>query len=146
MGRATLVRSEDVDALLADGWSVIDTAPPPPQKPLPPVTEADLRRWNPLPAGGKILRLLIPSGSKHAAQTIFGRSYPAPDGPILDAPEGDARALAANGGWMILGQVGTTEQRPSEPRRGDRFFDLWVEAELIFDGATWRHPFTGQEA
>jgi len=77
--------------------------------------------------------------------TVFGRLYSAASALVVDAPETDARTLAANGGWMLLGQVGTREERPPAPRRGDRFIDTSVEAEVIFDGAAWRHPATGEE-
>jgi hypothetical protein len=64
---------------------------------------------------------------------------------VVDAPESDARALMSNGGWMILGQVGTTEERPATAKQGDRFIDATLEVEVIFDGTTWRHPVTGEE-
>jgi len=125
--------------------SALADTPAPAAAPMSPATAEDQRRWNPLAPGEKDLRLLIPKASKRVAQVVSGRSYPVPTGPVFDAPETDARALAANGGWMILGQVGTSEQRPAFPRQGDRFLDLWLEAEVIFDGAVWRHPFTGEE-
>ena len=143
-GTATPIHPADVDELLDAGWSLASTPTPPPA-PMPQATAEDVRRWNPLPRGERELRLLIPKASKRAAQVVSGRTYPAPIGPVFDAPETDARALAANGGWMILGQVGTSEQRPANPRQGDRFIDLWVEAEVVFDGAVWRHTFTGEE-
>lgn len=144
-GMATSVRPEDVEDLLAEGWRLVDTAPPPAMKPLPPVTAEDLRRWAPQPQPGeKTLRCLIPARSKHLPQTVFGCAYPAPSGPVMDAPEPHARALAANGGWMILGQVGTTGERPATPKQWDRFIDTSIEAELVFDGAAWCHTVTGE--
>jgi len=146
MGTPNVVNSGDVDELLAAGWSLIDTAPLAPPKPLPPVTDADLRRWAPKPQPGeRILRLLIPSMCDHKSVTVFGRTFSAESMPVVDAREPDALALAANGGWMILGQVGTTEERPAAPRRGQRFIDTLFEAEVIFDGAAWRHSATGEE-
>jgi hypothetical protein len=144
-GMATLVHSEDVEGLLARGWRLADTPPPAPPKPAPPATDADLRRWYPLPAGEKRLRLLIPSSCNRIAFTYNGRPYASADGRVVDAPESDARALAANCGWMILGQVGTTEERPAAARQGDRFLDISIGLEVLFDGDTWRHPVTGEE-
>ena len=143
--KATPVRPEDVEDLLAEGWRLVDTAPPPPPKPAPPVTAEDLRRWAPHPQPDeKKLRCLIPARSSHLPQTVFGCAYPAPAGPVVDAPEPHARALAANGGWMILGQVGTTGERPATPKQWDRFIDTSIEAELVFDGAAWCHTVTGE--
>jgi hypothetical protein len=145
MGTPNLVHPDDVDELLAAGWSLLHLANSAPPPPAPPVTDADLRRWFPERAGGRKLRLLIPSACDHLSVTVFGRRYSATQALVVDAPETDARALAADGGWLILGQVGTTEERPSSPKRGDRFIDTLFEAEVIFDGAAWRHSATGEE-
>lgn len=144
-GMATSIRPEDVEDLLAEGWLLADTAPPPPMKPLPPVTAEDLRRWAPHPQPDeKKLRFLIPASASHLSQTVLGCTYPAPSGPVFDAPETHGWALAANGGWMFLARVGTTEDRPAGPKRGDRFIDTSLEAEVVFDGAAWRHTVTGE--
>lgn len=142
-GGVTMVRPEDVEKLLAVGWRLPDP-PPPPFPPYRPPTEADLRRWFPLQPGEKRLRLLIPSSCNRVAFTYNGRPYASADGRVVDAPESDARALAANCGWMILGQIGTTEERPAAARQGDRFLDVTIGLEVLFDGDTWRHPVTGE--
>ena len=149
MGTPNAVNVDDVDELLAAGWSVVNgdcnrAIPLPPQS---PITPEDIQRWAPkAQPGEKVLRLLAPARSKHTSVKLFsGRVFMPSSVGIVDAPESEAWALVGNSDWMILGQVDTSEERPATPRRGDRFNDTWLDAEVVFDGSAWRHTATGEE-
>lgn len=76
-----------------------------------------------------------------------GRSYSATPGNPISVPDFDAQVLVANG-WLLGGAtldqaVGPTSARPANPRKGQRYHDTTVGAELLWDGGVWRHTQTG---
>lgn len=89
------------------------------------------------------VRVLSHPDASHAPIVVFGRSYSAAPGTLLDVPDGDAAVLGANG-WTIIAPSGPTSARP--PRSGltgNKFFDTTLNQLLIFDGAAWRDQVTG---
>lgn len=54
-----------------------------------------------------------------------------------------ATVLASNG-FVNLGGVGTTAQRPPSPRAGQRYIDLSINADIVCDSrGNWRNVATG---
>ena len=141
-GVAILVHPDDIAALGAEGWSraPLVVVPQDGQPSTDPVTTAV--NHPPLLAGQPIMRLLIPPAAEQLALEVNGRRYGAEAGQTIDAPESEALILATKG-WVLLGQAGTSEERPALPRAGDRFLDDSLGLELIFDGADWRNSATG---
>jgi hypothetical protein len=77
--------------------------------------------------------------------TVNGRLYTPANGVSQDVPDHDAAVLTANG-WMRVGLVGTTAQRPAAPANGDRYVDTTVGALLFFDGKDWHQTYSGAAA
>ena len=136
-------RANDIAALEAAGCHV---PRPGNGQPAPAVNPADLPPNYPsLAPGQKRIRLLVAPFANRLSLAVDGRTYSVAAGSTVDAPESDARVLAANG-WKILGHVGRTEERPAAPSTWDHFLDTSIGAELIFDGRAWRNTVTGKEA
>ena len=76
-------------------------------------------------------------------ETIFGVTYSAQAGSVLDVPDNHATVLVANN-WVDLGPVDPVANvRPVSPKRGDRFIDKALGYTIVFDGLVWRNPVTG---
>lgn len=76
-------------------------------------------------------------------ETIFGVTYTAQAGSVLNVPDNHAAVLAANK-WVDLGPVDpVANARPGRPKRGDRFIDTALGYTIVFDGLVWRNPVTG---
>lgn len=93
------------------------------------------------------VRMMPPGTTAKAGLTAIktnGRSQAASPGAILDVPEGDARVLAANG-WLVIGVVGTTAQRPAKGMDGQAspiYIDTTISKPIWHDGVTYR-DYTG---
>ncbi|WP_213308197.1 hypothetical protein [Paraburkholderia sacchari] len=79
--------------------------------------------------------------------TVNGRKYSATPGSPITVPDFDAQVLCANG-WLLGGAsldqaTGPTSGRPANPRKGQRYHDTTVGAEIFWDGGAWRHTQTG---
>jgi hypothetical protein len=92
---------------------------------------------------------VLPAPRGVPSVNTFGRIYTGVPGTTQDVPDQDAQILGANG-WIILGLVGTTSQRPvniqtcpTQPFPSQEFFDTTLGAWIIFDGLTWRNVTTG---
>lgn len=88
----------------------------------------------------------VPVGAR-TTLTVNGRSYTATPGNPIAVPDFDAQILSMNG-WLLGGadmSVGTgpTSTRPANPRKGQRWHDTTVGAEIFWDGSAWRHTQTG---
>ena len=72
-----------------------------------------------------------------------GRSITCDQNGLADVSEGDLAPLAANR-WIPLGGVGTTAQRPAQPMPGQRYIDVTIGADVVYDGrGNWRSVVTG---
>ncbi len=78
-----------------------------------------------------------------------GRNYIGVLGTMQDVPDQDAAVLGA-AGWLILGLVGITAQRPlnplltpAQPYQNQDYYDTTLGAWIVFDGANWRNMITG---
>ena len=82
------------------------------------------------------------------------RGYVATRGQLVDVPgdaTGDAMVLLGYGDpypgggdyFAMIGQSGTTAQRPTTPTPGVLFVDTTVGAVIAWDGAAWRNVVTG---
>lgn len=71
--------------------------------------------------------------------TINGRLYKVSPGGTVDVNDIDAGILALNG-WIPIGQVGTTAQRPSGLAGGliKVYVDTTLNKPIFHDGNTWR--------
>jgi hypothetical protein len=89
-------------------------------------------------------------------QTIFanGRTYTGQPGSVIDVIDCDAAILSANG-WTRVALSGPTSARPSTSQatgslyhaaRTLQFYDTSLGKLVIFDGADWRDPATGNAA
>lgn len=86
---------------------------------------------------------VMPPATGANSHTVNGRTYSAQPGAVLDVPDFDGAQLVANG-WTQAGEgVGSTAQRPANPRRGMHFKDTTLGRIVVFDGKTWRDPATG---
>jgi hypothetical protein len=79
----------------------------------------------------------------------FGRNYIGVLGTPQDVPDQDAAVLGA-AGWLILGLVGTTAQRPlnplttpAQPFLNQDYYDTTIAVWITWDGANWRNMITG---
>jgi hypothetical protein len=78
-----------------------------------------------------------------ATMVINGRSYTTTVGGTADVPDYDAAELESNG-WLAMGMVGTTAQRPTGPAKGQEYIDTTLTAVVAWDGvANWRNKITG---
>ena len=83
-----------------------------------------------------------------------GRTYAASPGMVLDVPDFDAQMLRAQG-WsavcfgiwtLVQGGSGPTAQRPANPPVENHYFDTTLGKLVVWDGANWRDPGTGNTA
>lgn len=90
------------------------------------------------------IRVIPPANGPYSITLSGNRTLTTTAGNPLDVDAADAYVMAANG-WLICGTngVGTTAQRPAGPTKGMRFTDTTVGAEIVYDGAAWRHKVTG---
>lgn len=98
------------------------------------------------------VRLLCISAPSYAIQVPPGvpasgaRFYGGPGaaiaaGDVVDVPgdaTGDAAALVNTGFFVMLGQSGTTSQRPTYPKAGSQFVDTTLSKMVTFTGTDWR--------
>ncbi|MGH8293574.1 MAG: hypothetical protein ACRESA_08910 [Gammaproteobacteria bacterium] len=96
-------------------------------------------------------RVLPAITTAQQAVTVNGRKYNAQPGTAIDAPDGDADVLGANG-WIRVCPSGTSAQRPTGSgviggtgvvTAGSLFFDSTLGFVIVFDGKSWRNPATG---
>lgn len=75
---------------------------------------------------------------------VNGRSYTSSVGGVMDVSDNDAAMLQANG-WIELGPVGTTAQRPTgQLAKGQLYIDTTLTAVVRWDGINaWRNVITG---
>lgn len=95
---------------------------------------------------------LLPPGAAASTTTAVpgGRSYTCALGTTLDVPDFDAPILQANG-WTPAtlapkgqqGEVGTSVQRPTNPKKNQPFLDTTVGRIVVWDGKNWRDHVTG---
>lgn len=86
-------------------------------------------------------RMLPPPASPGAQQKVFnGRAYTQAPGGFVDVNDADMVVLRANG-WVMIGQVGTTAQRPAAGLAAGvpAYIDTSVGAPVFHDGNTWRN-------
>lgn len=85
--------------------------------------------------------------------SVNGRSYSVSIGSFVDMPDFDATVASGNG-WLQLGIVGTTAQRPV-PADSDfpvatkhPYLDTTLSKAIVWDRSNqvWRDPFTGAAA
>jgi hypothetical protein len=96
----------------------------------------------------------VPTGSATSTTTTtYSRSYTGSPGQVFDIPDGDAQILGA-AGWVLVCPSGPTSARPTTSSldapggyvaaKGVKFFDTTLSQSIVFDGATWRDPATGE--
>jgi hypothetical protein len=111
------------------------------------------------------IRLLGPTNAQTQTMTFNGRTYSAAAGQPLDVPDFDAGNLEA-AGWIRVAMSGPSSGRPTNtvgtatakdanghwvpgalPQTilypGVNFFDTTLGYVIMWDGATWRNPSTG---
>lgn len=88
-------------------------------------------------------RMLPPNGAA-ASTTVNGRTYSCAANGYVDVPDFDALVLESNG-WTIAanGGVGTTAQRPTNPKKNDTFHDSTLGYNIKFNGKGWVNPTSG---
>ena len=140
-GYPVQIKPEHADAVRAQGWGVtvpeqwITSAPNPA---LAPPNHVPLQfprlKTRLIPMPGVVVRKMA----------VEGREYEVPQGQnYLDVPMEDARVLVFNG-WLDLGWVGVTNERPPNPLRGETFTDVEIGVVLFFDGQKWRDFLSGE--
>ncbi len=93
-------------------------------------------------------RMLGPENIQNQTKVVNGRTYTAAAGQPIDVPDFDANLLQANG-WTLVALSGPTSARPVgtlgvyAATPGTRFFDTTLGKLIVFDGAVWRDPATG---
>jgi hypothetical protein len=97
------------------------------------------------------LRMLPPTSVGQQILVVNGRTHSGAPGVAIDAVDFDAEVLSANG-WTKVALSGPTTARPSPTlgvsppylaTAGLQFLDTDIEKIVVFDGATWRDPITG---
>jgi len=96
-------------------------------------------------------RMLPPNNASQQTVTANGRTYSGAPGSTLDVPDFDAQILAANG-WVMVCASGPSSSRPlpimaSAPYvagPGFQYLDTTLGAVIVYDGAAWRNPLTGE--
>jgi hypothetical protein len=88
------------------------------------------------------IRLMPPGNGTNAVVVCSGRKYTQTPGGTIDVADFDAAELEANG-WVRVGVVGTTAQRPVTPAKGMIYVDTTVSKVIHHEGATWRDCITG---
>jgi hypothetical protein len=89
------------------------------------------------------VRMMPPGKVSSTTTKIHGRTYTCAAGSTLDVIDADARVLAANGWAITASAVGATATRPANPRFGQTFHDTTLGVTVIWEGAAWRDPATG---
>jgi hypothetical protein len=97
-------------------------------------------------------RVLSPATARSPFALNNGQTVAQVPGTYQDVSDSQADQLCANG-WLRVGLVGTTSQRPSSSlaaglgagvaQAGTHFFDTTIGALILHDGTTWRNPATG---
>jgi hypothetical protein len=96
-------------------------------------------------------RMLPPIATSQQSRSVNGRTYSATPGSAIDIVDFDADQLSANG-WVKVALSGPTAARPSPNLNGSppylaaagfHFFDVSLAKVVVFDGANWRDPATG---
>jgi hypothetical protein len=90
-------------------------------------------------------RLFPPADRSAQFVSINSRLYAARAGSYVDAPASDAVELVL-AGWSLAGPVGPTHDRPRDAHPGMVFFDQTLGRAVVWDGRTWRDPFSGEPA
>jgi hypothetical protein len=85
----------------------------------------------------------MPPTSGSTSITVHGRTYSCAVGGVLDVTDQDAVVMTANGWTAVSYNVGTTAQRPAVPTRGMAYTDTTISKNIVWDGAKWRDPLTG---
>ena len=98
-----------------------------------------------------IFRMLPPTSVGQQTLVVNGRTYSAAPGVAVDVVAFDAEVLSANN-WTKAALSGPTSSRPSPNPNGTppyiaapgvHFIDTTIDKVVVFDGATWRDPLTG---
>lgn len=98
-----------------------------------------------------LFRVLPPTIATKQTMNINGRNYTGAPGVAMDVPDFDGRVLTANG-WVYVAPSGPTSARPSPnpvltppytAAIGTDFYDTSISKYILWDGATWRDPATG---
>ena len=55
-----------------------------------------------------------------------------------DATGTDVQVLLSSGYFVLLGQVGTTPERPTYPKVGQQYIDSTLSRLITFTGSDWR--------
>jgi hypothetical protein len=96
-------------------------------------------------------RMLASTVVSAQSRTVNGRTYSAVPGQALDIFDADAETLAANG-WISVCLSGPTSARPSPNLNvsppyiaapGFKFLDTTLGKIVVYDGAAFRDPVTG---
>jgi thiamine phosphate synthase YjbQ (UPF0047 family) len=85
---------------------------------------------------------VLPPVTGNTSVRANGRLYVGVVGITQDVNDWDAQILIANG-FLSLGMVGTTAQRPTNPPPGTVWNDLTTGFAVVFDGKQYRHHQTG---
>lgn len=93
-------------------------------------------------------RMLPATDLKYQTLTINGRQYTGTPGSAVDVPDFDADGLGSNG-WVKVAPSGPTSARPVgsagfyQALAGKHYYDMTLNALIVFDGTTWRSPVDG---
>lgn len=94
-------------------------------------------------------RMLGPNDAQKQTMSVNGRAYNAAAGQPIDVPDFDGAPLSANG-WIFVARSGSSAQRPVtssnaglDLEAGNFYFDTTLSKLIVFDGAAWRDPTTG---
>jgi hypothetical protein len=95
------------------------------------------------------IRLLPPAPVSDQTRVVNGRSYFAAPGSVIDVYDADAAMPEANS-WIAVAPSGPTSARPvttlglyTASAGQCFFFDTTISKLVIYDGASWRDPVTG---
>lgn len=86
-----------------------------------------------------LVRLLPPADARYQSIVAYsGRKFNVNPGGSVDVQDFDVSILRANG-WILLGPVGTTAQRPMVMPAGFTcYVDTSLNKPIFHDGTTWR--------
>lgn len=93
-------------------------------------------------------RMLPPIDVARQTRVVNGRSYTGTPGSTYDVADFDAEVLSANG-WIKIALSGPSTARPSatlapnQVAAGSHYFDSTLGVTIVYDGASWRDPATG---
>jgi hypothetical protein len=94
------------------------------------------------------MRRLFPALSvANQSRSAYGRQYSGTPGQAIDVPDTDSDVLCANG-WIFVALSGPTSARPTaatvpSAQTGLHYFDSTLGIIVVFDGAVFRDPATG---